>query len=82
MPEILCGFNVGEVLTQSMVFNKFSGIKEDSIVTELCVDTNLTTLVFSDKEDIDIINQLLTKGWTIKDSLKSSNSGTVRVLVR
>lgn len=82
MPEILCGFNVGQVLTQTMVFNKFSGIKEDLIVTKWCADTNLTTLVFSDKEDIGIINQLLTKGWTIKDSHKSSNSGTVKVLVR
>ena len=82
MPEILCGFNLGQVLTQSMVFNKFSGIKEDSIVTAFCLDTNLTTLVFSDMEDIGIINQLLTKGWTIEDSHKSSNSGTVKVLVR
>jgi hypothetical protein len=82
LPEIMSGFSISEVLRQIKVNNKFSSTNEDSMFIKMNTDINLKTIIFSDREDKEIIDRFLNSGWEIRDTVRLSESGTIHLIER
>jgi hypothetical protein len=82
LPEIMSGFSISEVLRQIKVNNKFSSTNEDSMFIKMNTDINLKTIIFSDREDKEIIDRFLNSGWEIRDTVRLYESGTIHLIER
>ena len=82
LPEIMSGFSIREVLRQIKANNKFSSVKEDSMFIKMNTDINLKTIIFSDREDQEIIKWFLNNGWEIRDTVRLFESGTIHLIER